>query len=98
MADLGDCPLCGREMFRETSDRHHLVPVCHGGKKTEYLHRVCHSKIHHTFSEKQLEKEFNTVEKLLENVEIQKFVKWIQKKDPEYIDGNKDTKARKRRR
>ena len=96
---LGPCPLCGREMLKgPTVDRHHLVPQCRGGTETEHLHKVCHSKIHHTFTEKQLEKEFNTVEALLSNEEIEKFVKWVQKKDPEFVDKNEDTAARKRKR
>lgn len=99
MDELGDCPLCGRQLIKgPTIDRHHLVPSCRGGKETKYLHKVCHSKIHHTFSEKQLEKEFNTVDKLLENSEIQKFVQWVKKKDPEFVDKNEDTAARKRKR
>lgn len=96
---LGSCPLCGREMIAGPSvDRHHLIPVSRGGTETEHMHRVCHSKIHHTFSEKQLEKEFSSVERLLENDDIQKFVAWVQKKHPEFIDGNDDTRARKKRR
>ncbi len=99
MSDLGPCPLCSRSMISgPTVDRHHLVPICRGGKQTEHLHKVCHSKIHHTFSEKQLEKEFNTVEKILENEEIKKFVSWVSKKDPEFVDKNEDTAARKKKR
>lgn len=79
-------------------DRHHLVPACRGGKETQHMHKVCHSKIHHTFTEKQLEKEFNSVEKLLENEEIVKFVAWVSKKDPEFVDKNEDTAARRRKR
>lgn len=95
---LGPCPLCGREMFSDTSDRHHLVPACHGGKETTHLHRICHSKVHHTLSEKQLEREFNTVERLLANEEMQAFVRWVARKDPRYVDGNRDTAERKGRR
>ena len=98
-APLGPCPLCGREMVEgPTVDRHHLVPACRGGTETEYLHRVCHTKIHHTFTEKQLEREFNTVEKLLGHDEIEKFVAWVKKKDPEFVDKNEDTAARRRKR
>jgi hypothetical protein len=97
--ELGSCPLCGRQMIEGKSvDRHHLVPNCRGGTETVHMHRVCHGKIHHTFTEKQLEQEFNTAEKLLKNDEIVKFVKWVQKKDPEFYDHNEDTAARKRRR
>lgn len=79
-------------------DRHHLVPKCCGGHETVYMHRVCHGKIHHTFTEKQLKNEFNSAEKLLTNEDIQKFVTWVSKKDPEFYDQNEDTSARKRKR
>lgn len=98
MPDLGPCPLCGRQMLEGSSDRHHLVPACRGGKETTYLHRVCHAKLHATFAEKQLEREYSTVEALLEHVEIKKFVGWVKKKDPEFYDKNEDTAARKRKR
>ncbi len=98
-SDLGPCPLCGRTMIEGPSvNRHHLVPASRGGRETEFLHRVCHDKIHHTFTEKQLEAEFNTVDRLLEHEEIQKFVNWVKKKDPEFFDHHEDTAARRRKR
>lgn len=95
---LGICSLCGREMFVGSSDKHHLIPRSRGGSVTEYLHRICHTKIHHTFTEKELEKQFNSAEKLLENDDIKRFVEWVQKKDPEFIDKNEDTSRRKKKR
>lgn len=62
------------------------------------MHRVCHGKIHHTFTERQLELEYNTVEKLMENDDIQKFVAWVKKKEPEFYDHHDDTRSRRRRR
>lgn len=96
--ELGVCPLCERIMFKGSSDRHHLIPVSRGGKETVFLHKICHQKIHHTLTEKQLEKEFNTAEALLKNEEIIKFVKWVKKKDPRYYDKNSDTKERSKKR
>jgi len=46
------------------------------------LHRICHSKIHSVFSEKELESTFNSIEKLKNHTEIEKFIKWISKKPP----------------
>lgn len=97
-ADLGPCPLCGRTMFEDSSDRHHLVPRCRGGVETTHLHRVCHSKLHHTFTEKQLEEEFSTIEALLEHVEVKKFIGWVRNRDPRFCGGNEDTHDRRRRR
>lgn len=82
-------------------DRHHLVPSSRGGRETEHLHRVCHRKIHATFTNKQLESEFNTVDALLGHDDIVRFVAWVSKKDPTYYDKTDDTifiKKRKGRR
>jgi hypothetical protein len=81
-----------------TIDKHHLVPVCHGGVETTYLHRICHNKIHHTFTEKELEKTYNTVDALLSNEDIQKFVSWVKKKDIEFVDQSEDTSRRRNKR
>ncbi len=96
---LGECPLCNREMiFGKKVSKHHLVPKCHKGKETLYLHDICHQKIHSVFSEKQLAKEYNNVEALLSNQEIQKFVEWVKKKPIDFFDVNRDTKHRNKKR
>jgi 5-methylcytosine-specific restriction endonuclease McrA len=92
------CPLCKRVLGTENVDEHHLVPKTFGGKTTEKLHKICHRKIHATFTERELEKYYNTWERLLENEDIQKFIKWVQKKPPEYYDGSKETTDRKGKR
>lgn len=48
------------------------------------MHRVCHKKVHSLFSEKTLARQFNTFEALLEHEDIAKFVRWVQKQDPEF--------------
>ena len=92
------CPLCGRAMPDGTYNAHHLIPVTFKGKELVDLHYICHSKIHHTFTERELEHYYHTIDRLLENEDIQKFVKWVAKKDPTFNDKNKDTKNRKRKR
>jgi len=101
------CPICGRELVEgHTIDDHHLIPKTHGKRnKQAYdkdnlvtIHVVCHSKIHATFSETELLNYYHTIERLCEHIEIQKFVKWVSKKDPEFMDKNKDTKDRKKKR
>lgn len=96
---MSNCPLCTRELG-PVSDDHHLIPKTFGGKETIPLHKICHNKIHHTFSERELKNYYHTIDRILENEEIQKFVKWVSKKPPEFYDGNKDTSRRnsKRRR
>lgn len=91
------CPLCGREMVPGPSvDLHHLIPKSKKGKDTVYIHKICHRKVHSVFTEKELEKEWNTIEKLKSNPEISKFVKWVSKKDPEFLDSSRDHKRKRR--
>jgi len=76
-------------------DRHHFTPKCRGGKESEYVHKVCHNKIHSIWTEKELEKEFNDPEKVRTHPEIQKFIKFVCKKDPDYYDKNDIHKRKK---
>ncbi len=93
------CPLCDRPLIPGQSiNDHHLVPVSKGGKEKFAIHVVCHSKIHHTFTEKELADTYHTWEALRGHPEMKKFVKWICKKDPEFLSKNKDTQQRKRKR
>jgi 5-methylcytosine-specific restriction endonuclease McrA len=88
----GLCAICGRE---ETLTRHHLIPrTRHPNKKnkrdfdrakvreTVGICRPCHSQIHRWLTEKELEREWNTVEKLRTHPELRKFVQWIADKPP----------------
>ncbi|HET7478670.1 MAG TPA: hypothetical protein VFJ72_04040 [Rubrobacteraceae bacterium] len=87
----GVCGLCGRMVERRT--RHHLIPRSrHGNKRVrrsfarEELNRTvalcpaCHRQIHRTLTEKDLEREYNTVEALLSHPDILRFVRWIERK------------------
>lgn len=84
------CPLCQREIA-PPSNLHHLLPISKGGAGTTtvLLHVICHNKIHSLFTEKELAKTYNTIEKLLEHKEIQKFVQFVRKQPPTYYDRNK---------
>ena len=86
----GPCAICGRE---ETLTRHHLIPrTRHPNKKnkrdfdravvkeTVGICRPCHSQLHLLLSEKELEREWNSVEKLRTHAELMKFAEWIGKK------------------
>ena len=83
----GNCAICGRE---ETLTRHHLIPrTRHHNKrnKREFeravvrevvgICRSCHSQIHALLSEKQLEREFNTIAKLKGHPGVARFAEWI---------------------
>lgn len=41
---------------------------------------ACHRQIHKTFTEKELEQEFNSIEALLKHPGMEKFVRWIESK------------------
>ena len=82
-----DCPLCGRPLAAP-HNRHHLLPLSKGGKGTATvtLHKVCHDKIHSVFTEMELKRSFNTIEKLKTNEEIATFIKWVSRKEPQFYD------------
>lgn len=98
--NLGLCPICGREMLDDgkSVNRHHFVPKCRGGKVQEHVHTLCHNKIHSLWSEKELEREFSTVEAILSNESMQEFVRWVQKKDPLFYVSTKASKGKNSRR
>lgn len=85
----GTCRLCERDELRLT--KHHVVPRARHNKKvkrelgadrnkTELICRPCHSQLHHLFTEKQLEREFFTIELLLAHPDVQKWLEWIKKR------------------
>lgn len=83
------CPLCGRDLIDGPSvNEHHLVPRSHRGREKIKMHRICHNKIHSVFTEKELAHYYHTVDRLLENEEIRRFVAWLQKKNPVYYDSH----------
>jgi 5-methylcytosine-specific restriction endonuclease McrA len=93
---LGDCPLCARPLISGKSiDEHHLLPKSQGGRQTQTVHRICHRKIHATFTEKELARSYNTWAQLQIHEDIAAFIVWIQKKPPEYFDNS--VKAARRR-
>ena len=86
------CPLCDRELGDVNIDKHHLIPKCRKGKVVEFMHKICHRKIHASFTEKQLEKTYHTWDSLQSTKVIKDFVKWIQNKDPSFYSGSSNIK------
>ncbi len=74
------CPLCERPNYNPTD--HHMVPKTRGGKTTETLCRDCHKAIHATFKNKELERQYDTIEKLLAHEAFAKMIRFIAKQDP----------------
>jgi len=97
---VSTCPLCQRELGDKNISKHHLTPKSKGGTHSEtiMLHNICHQKIHSVFTEKELQRAYNTIEKLLTNEEIQKFVKWVAKKAPSFYQSNRMTNQKKAKR
>ena len=85
------CRLCERVTKR--GNEHHLIPrTCHSNKwfrknytrqqmqVTVWLCTDCHKAIHlFVPSEKELGRDYNTIDKLLAHPEIERFVEWIRK-------------------
>ncbi|MEJ2059722.1 MAG: hypothetical protein P8Y64_04470 [Gammaproteobacteria bacterium] len=93
------CELCGRHGLPLT--RHHLIPrTRHSNRRNKrdfdrnevhtrilWVCRPCHSQIHATFTEKELEREYNTREALLAHPGMQGFTEWLRKKPPGFKPG-----------
>lgn len=90
------CPLCGRLLEPGSSvDAHHLVPRSKGGKAKFLVHRICHRKIHATFSERELAQEFNTWQALQAHPEIAAFMHWVAGKPPAFYDNSRKPARRR---
>ena len=80
------CELCQREVERLTV--HHLVPrqKAKGQKPdtvpTTQICSDCHKQIHALFNNTELAQRLNTLEKLKNEPQMQKFLSWIEKQDP----------------
>lgn len=91
------CPLCDRYITKNSYfDEHHLIPKSLGGKETITLHRICHSKIHSLFTERDLKNNYYTIKLLKTHPEIQKFIKWVSKKDSSFHSKTKKSKKRRK--
>ena len=60
------------------------VPRSRNGQDTVALHRICHAAIHATLSEKELERQYNTIERLREHPQLRRFIVWVRRKPPEF--------------
>lgn len=90
-----DCPLCGRPLGLVNVDKHHLIPKSQGGVDKFEIHRICHRKIHATFTEKELARTYNTWEALRTHYMIQAFIVWVAKKASDFYDGTVSSKRKR---
>jgi len=79
-----ECPLCNRIAPKECQSKHHLVPKSKKGKITIKLCKSCGSIVHRLFTNKELAKEYNSIELLLSHPDVKKWIGWIQKKPNDF--------------
>ena len=85
----GHCPLCGRPLpDGPTVDLHHPVPRSLGGAETVPMHRICHRKLHASFTERELAGFADDWARLRGQPEIAAFVRWVARRPPEFYDGS----------
>jgi len=88
------CPLCRRPNLHPSD--HHLVPRCRGGEgETKTMCRDCHDALHSMFSNKELEREYSSVDALVAHEGFAKMIAFIAKQDGRVH--FKLTKAQRRR-
>ena len=76
------CPLCLHGYDRREVTKHHLVPKSRGGRETVLLCRACHRQLHATFTEKELERQYPTVESLAGAEDLQPYLNWVRRRKP----------------
>lgn len=91
------CPLCDRPLGTVNVDRHHLVPKTFKGKEQFPIHKICHRKIHATFSERELLRAYHTWDALRGDAAIAAFIEWVAKKPPAFYTRTFTSKDKKSR-
>ncbi len=81
---VGICELCKRGDV--ILNRHHLVPKQKKGKNKldNFIDTCipCSKQIHALFTNKELKREYNSLETLKSSKKIRKWIKWVRKKNP----------------
>lgn len=94
-----NCPICKRELGDDLNwNSHHLIPKTFKGSETVDIHRICHNKLHSVFSERELVKYYYTIDRIMENKEMQKYAKWISNKPIDFYTKTKDSTIRNKKR
>lgn len=77
------CWLCGRELGKRVQ-WHHAVPRSRGGKDTVPVHPICHSTLHASFTNHELEQYGTDIGSLRSTPEMTLFLRWIDGKPPDF--------------
>jgi len=91
------CPICERLTPTNYIEKHHLVPKSKKGKETEQVCINCGDMVHKLFTNKELEKEYNSIEKIKAHPEIQKWIRWIRRKPNDFSICMKSKKNRRKK-
>ena len=103
--DTEVCRLCEREVPKHLITLHHLKPRQRGGKAAHRtpLCKPCHKQLHATFSNKDLDALYDSIESLHAALPLQPFLTWIRKQKPDrnfrttLSDGHPHTRRRRNR-
>lgn len=79
-------------------DRHHFVPKSEGGRAARRVHRICHAKIHSLLTERELATLYATPEALRAHPEVERFVRWVAGRPPEFHSRTATSRRKGRRR
>ena len=75
-----NCSICGRETPDKYLEKHHLIPKSKKGKETITVCVDCGNSIHQFFSNSELKKRLNTINKIKSDPKMQTWINWISKK------------------
>ncbi len=78
-----ECPNCKRVLDDKYMTKHHLTPRQKGGSHSEKIDLCisCANHLHNLYSNSKLKREFNTLEKIINDPEMKKFGEWIGQRD-----------------
>ncbi len=89
------CPLCHRPLVPGPSvNEHHLIPRRFKGREVVLLHTICHDKIHAVLPDRALRDQYNTIERLRAHPDLDRFIQWVRRKPPTFVDGHHSRRRR----
>ncbi|MBP3949497.1 HNH endonuclease [Bacillus suaedae] len=94
---VGQCELCERQDVELTI--HHLTPKEEGGTflPTVQLCIPCHKQIHALYTNKEICERLTSIERLRDDEELKRFIKWIRKQPSTSLIRIKKSNERKRK-
>lgn len=88
------CALCGRALGARV-EWHHPVPKSEGGNVTVPVHPICHRTIHANVSNHDLAGPYADLESLRHRDDIQRFLRWIAGKPPDFNAPTRQSRGRR---